>query len=70
MQRRECMLKEILTLKNIAIYFAIINLIGFLAMWIDKKKAKRGSWRISEKALFYITLLRRRNWNNSWNVYI
>ena len=26
-------------------------------MWIDKKKAQKGAWRISEQALFYITLL-------------
>ena len=26
-------------------------------MFIDKRKAKNGSWRISEQALFYITLL-------------
>lgn len=32
-------------------------LYGFLAMLIDKQKAKRGSWRIPEKSLFTITLL-------------
>ena len=34
-----------------------INVITFLAMWIDKRKAKKGSWRISEKALFTLVLL-------------
>lgn len=48
---------KIFTLKNIIIYLAIINIIGFLAMWIDKRKAKKGSWRIKEKTLFMITLL-------------
>ncbi len=39
------------------IYLLIINIIGFFAMWIDKVKAKRGSWRIPENTLFTITLL-------------
>lgn len=38
------------------IYFVIINSIGFLAMYIDKKKAIRGSYRISEKTLFIISV--------------
>ena len=37
------------------IYLIVINVIGFFAMWIDKVKAKRGSWRIPEKTLFTIT---------------
>ena len=61
---------EIVSLQKIAIYLVAINVIGFFAMLIDKKKAERGSWRISEKALFTITLLRRWNRNNFRNVYI
>ena len=48
---------EIFTIKNIVIYLVVINIIGFLAMWIDKRKAKMGRWRIKEKTLFLITLL-------------
>lgn len=48
---------EIMPLKNVIIYFVAINIIGFLAMLIDKKKAERGSWRIPEKTLFIFTLL-------------
>lgn len=48
---------EIMPLKNVIIYFIAINVIGFLAMLIDKKKAERGSWRIPEKTLFIFTLL-------------
>ena len=40
-----------------AIYYIIINLIGFLVMYIDKKKAKKGSYRIREKTIFLISLL-------------
>ena len=48
---------EVFTLKNIAIYLLIINIIGFFAMWIDKRKAEKGKWRIKEKTLFIITAL-------------
>ena len=61
--------QEIFTIQNIVIYFIIINLIGFLIMWIDKRKAIKGAWRIPEKTIFIITALRRRNWYNSRNVY-
>ena len=50
-------MEKIFTLKNIIIYLIAINIIGFFAMWIDKRKAKKGSWRIKEKTLFMITLL-------------
>lgn len=48
---------QIFNLQNVIIYLVIINLITFLAMYIDKKKAKRGKWRISESALFILVLL-------------
>lgn len=38
-------------------FFITINIIGFLAMYIDKRKAERGLWRIQEKTLFIITML-------------
>ena len=44
-------------MKNIVIYLIIINLVGFLSIWIDKIKAKKGKWRISESALFLIAIL-------------
>ena len=47
----------IITFKNIFTYLLIINLLGFLAMYIDKKKAEKGRWRISEHALFMFTWL-------------
>ena len=47
--------KEIFSMQNIIIYFIIINLIGFFIMWLDKRKAKKGAWRIPEKTLFIIT---------------
>ena len=50
-------MQEIFTVQNIVIYFIIINLIGFFIMWLDKRKAKKGAWRIPEKTLFIITAL-------------
>ncbi len=47
----------IITFKNIFLYLLIINLLGFLVMFIDKKKAEKGRWRISEHALFVFTWL-------------
>lgn len=41
----------------ILIYFILINIIGFLVMLIDKKKAEKGKWRIQEKTIFIITAL-------------
>ena len=42
---------------NVIIYLLVINLIGLLIMYIDKKKAKYGRWRIQEKTLLIIALL-------------
>ncbi len=44
-------------LKIFLIYLAVINLIGFFAMFLDKQKAKRDKWRIPEKTLFLIAVL-------------
>ncbi len=38
-------------------YLLLINLIGFLLMGIDKRKAKKHSWRIPEATLFTAALL-------------
>ena len=49
--------EEIFTIQNIIIYFIAINLFGFFIMWLDKRKARKGKWRIPEKTLFIITAL-------------
>ena len=38
-------------------YLLAINLIGYIIMGIDKKRAIRGAWRISEASLFMVALL-------------
>ena len=49
-------IKNIFTTQNIIIYLLIINILGFLIMYIDKQKAKKGKWRIPEKTIFIITV--------------
>ena len=44
-------------LTPIGAYLLIVNLWGFLQMFIDKKKAERNYWRISEFSLFIPALL-------------
>lgn len=44
-------------MKIFAVYFITINIIGFALMGIDKKRAIRGAWRISEASLFLTALL-------------
>ncbi|WP_138206860.1 DUF1294 domain-containing protein [Haloimpatiens lingqiaonensis] len=35
-------------------YLILLNLIGFIVMYTDKKKAKRNTWRIRERTLLLI----------------
>ena len=41
----------------IMIYLIIINLIAFIAMYLDKRKARYGKWRIPEQSLFILALI-------------
>lgn len=50
-------IEEIFTVKNIVIYLISINIVTFLAMFIDKKRAEKGEWRIKESTLLGLTML-------------
>ncbi|MFR1707704.1 MAG: DUF1294 domain-containing protein [Clostridium sp.] len=39
------------------LYLIIINLVGFFIMLIDKKRAVKAQWRISEKTLISISII-------------
>jgi len=39
------------------VYLIAVNIYGFIMMGLDKKKSRRGSWRISEKRLFTAAFL-------------
>ena len=43
--------------KVLLMYTLIINIAGFLSMYIDKKRAIKNKWRIPEKNLFIIAAL-------------
>ena len=49
------MRKEILQM--ILLWLVIVNLAAFFVMGADKRRAQKGTWRISEKALFLPALL-------------
>lgn len=50
-------INNIFTIKNLIIYLIAINIIAFLAMFIDKKKAEKGKWRIKEATLLVLALI-------------
>ena len=49
-------MENIFSIKNIIIYLIIINIISFLAMFIDKKKAEKEKWRIKESTLLLLSI--------------
>lgn len=50
-------MEQVFSVKNIVIYLIIINVIAFLAMYIDKRKAQKNKRRIPEKTLFTLVAL-------------
>lgn len=44
-------------IKYFIIYLIIINLIAFIAMYLDKRKARYGNWRIPEQSLLILALI-------------
>ena len=52
------MRKKVIMLKYIiAGWLVIMNIIGFIIMGADKKKARSNSWRIRESTLFLVSLI-------------
>ena len=43
--------------KLLLIYLAVMNILGFALMGIDKSRARKGKWRIRERTLFLFSLL-------------
>lgn len=40
----------------ICLYLVVMNVVAFIVYGIDKQKAKKGKWRISEKALIMLAV--------------
>lgn len=43
------------TILIVMVVVIVMNVVSFALMGIDKRRARRGAWRISEKALFLTT---------------
>lgn len=41
----------------VSIYILLINLIAFVVFGIDKRKARKGQWRVPESTLFILALI-------------
>lgn len=41
----------------LGLYLLFVNTVGFVLMGVDKRRARRDQWRISEKSLFLPPLL-------------
>ena len=51
-------LLHIISIYNLIIgYLILINIITFVAFFMDKFKAKRQKWRIPEKSLFFLSII-------------
>lgn len=42
--------------KTLIVYLIFVNLVGFFIMFVDKNRAIKNQWRISEKALIGISV--------------
>ena len=49
--------KDVIMAIAVLVYFLLINFITFVVYGIDKKKAKRQQWRISEKTLIILAII-------------
>jgi len=45
------------SLQAVLIYMAVVSVVGFFAMGLDKAKAKAGAWRIPEKTLMLLAFV-------------
>ena len=41
----------------VLIYLLAINVITFMAYWMDKRRAKKNKWRIPEKNLMFLAVI-------------
>ena len=51
-----CAEEGVIFVKYLYIYLAIINIVSFVTMGIDKRRALRHRWRIPERVLFLLAI--------------
>ena len=44
-------------LEFLLLYLILINVVSFVLFAVDKKKAKRGAWRIKERTLIFFSFI-------------
>lgn len=44
-------------MKALQIYILLVNIVAFLIMGIDKHRAQRNKWRISESSIFAVGII-------------
>lgn len=44
-------------LKILTVWLIVINLVGFIQMYADKRRARKDKWRIPEKQLFLVAFI-------------
>lgn len=44
-------------IKYLMYYIILLNIMGFVIMYIDKEKAKKNKWRIRERTLLLVAIL-------------
>lgn len=43
--------------KILLVWLILTNLVGFVQMFVDKRKAQKDKWRIPEKQLFFVAAI-------------
>ncbi len=39
------------------VFLLLVNLVGFIVVWADKRKAMKNKWRISEKTIYAVAFV-------------
>lgn len=48
---------ELSILSYFLIYFFVVNIFGFIIMFLDKQRSRKQEWRIAEKTLLSIAII-------------
>ena len=51
-------------MRSVIAYYILMSALAFVMYWLDKRRAARGAWRVSERTLHTIELLG--GWPGAW----